>query len=748
MKRAMTYLLPAVLLFTLSTTACKCHFSTWDHDCSDWGENGRRCNDGRCHECCIDDDCFDNPAMALCSEEYTICNDDYECECVCYQLDEDCSRAPGACCDGMACDLFTNTCRQACADDVDCHARVEIPFSGDLKCKNGVCDFDHCNKDTDCAGGKVCYNGDCVTIGDSCYCTCVILPAAAVTRQGASVTLAATPYLQSGAVAPGWPLTWSSSDENIATVDDGTVTGGASTGFATITATVVGIESATCTATVTNYGAPLGTRVIVVDDQEFYPIADAAVTVGSEGPVMTDAEGVATFSTEISLVNPQDITVVKKEYNYITLRGAEKSDVIVHLSRVHHLDYSQDPPGRVSAGVKNRMDFSMIRCEEPLKRCDVRIGLGGISFPPDLFHLGLDSLFNQIVLTEMELGGNREELTTPEGVVFCLNQTCFKEFSTPTGVPGNRVVWSLGAKIDLPDMIDLIALASGGEEGFDAKSLILGLLPFFSHFYTAMVPNVDLAPRPMVPDTYDIDGDPETDEVPDYDNFPPTQMTLRVGMDQSMNFIPPTLPVGTYDSIHVIGGVIVRGAGFAPLGLSAGLDSLDEWDTPDGVIDDNIIMDIADVAGRIPEDQVQRTIFAVATNSARPVEEPEYYAVQVLFVDSFSGNHYLAPFPLPAEATYDPATRSLKVVYMPSGVDYLQSVFLDDLEAGWHVLGEWAPGDYTLPPAPAEGDRAATAGIFAVDLDPAGYQDVLEFNDTNLGNLVEVLAAFSYSEVP
>jgi hypothetical protein len=529
-------------------------------------------------------------------------------------------------------------------------------------------------------------------------------------------------------------------------VADGTVAGGAATGVATITATIDGSYT-TCTATVTNYGAPLGTRVVVVDDQGFYPIADAAVTVGSEGPVMTDAQGVATFTTEINQANPQDITVVKKEYNYITLRSVERSDVIVHLNKVHHLDYSQDPPGRVSAGVKSRLDFSMIRCKQPLKRCDVRIGLGGISFPPDLFHLGLDSLFNQIVLSEMELGGNREELTTPEGVVFCLHQICFKEFSTPTGVSGNRVVWALGAKSDLADMIDLIALASGGEEDFDANSLILGLLPFFSHFYTAMVPNVDIVPRPMAPDTYDIDGDPETEEVPDYSNFPPVNMTLKVRMDQDMNFIPPTLPVGTYDSIHVIGGVIVRGAGFVPLGLSAGLDTTNE-NPPDGIIEDNIVMDIADVAGRIPEDQIQRTIIAVATNSTRSAEDPKYYAVQVLFVDSFSGNHHLAPFLPPAEATYDPVDRSLKVVYMPNGVDYLQSVFLDDLEAGWHILGEWVPGTYSLPPAPAEGDRAATAGIFAVDLYPAGYQDVLEFNDSNLGNLVEVLAAFSYSEVP
>jgi hypothetical protein len=278
--------------------------------------------------------------------------------------------------------------------------------------------------------------------------------------------------------------------------------------------------------------------------------------------------------------------------------------------------------------------------------------------------------------------------------------------------------------------------------------LLAGLIELFQLFYTAMVPNVVLTPIPMVPDDDDIDDDPDTPEVPDYDNFQPIELTLKVGMDESMTFVAPPLPVGTYDSVFIIGGIIVRGAGFVPLGMSAGTDSTHQDDIPDGLIDDAIILHVADVVGRIPQEQVQRVVIAVAQNLAKEESDPEYFSMQILFVDKFYGAFTLATFIPPAAASYDPTSRSLNVTHLPDNADILQAVFLDDLEAGWQILGEWAPGDYSLPPPPPEGDRAATAGIFAVDLDPVGYQDVLEFNDTNLGNLIENLGAFSFTEVP
>jgi hypothetical protein len=157
------------------------------------------------------------------------------------------------------------------------------------------------------------------------------------------------------------------------------------------------------------------------------------------------------------------------------------------------------------------------------------------------------------------------------------------------------------------------------------------------------------------------------------------------------------------------------------------------------------------VAGSIPEGQFRRVVIALALNLSGPTEETdsEHQAVQVLFVDSFSGNHVLEPFMLPAELTYDPANRSLKAIYLPSGADFYQVTFTDASLSNWRVLGQWTPGDYTLPTPPTYGDRADKAAFIAADLvEGVSYQDLLEFNDTNLADLVEFVKAFSMIEVP
>jgi hypothetical protein len=102
---------------------------------------------------------------------------------------------------------------------------------------------------------------------------------------------------------------------------------------------------------------------------------------------------------------------------------------------------------------------------------------------------------------------------------------------------------------------------------------------------------------------------------------------------------------------------------------------------------------------------------------------------------------------LPVEATYDAVGRRLEVVQVPNRADFLQAVFVGERESNWNVLTEEF-ASFDLPPAPVEGDRAGSVGVYAVDLDTGGYQGLVEFNDLNMGNLIENLSAFSYSEAP
>jgi hypothetical protein len=69
-------------------------------------------------------------------------------------------------------------------------------------------------------------------------------------------------------------------------------------------------------------------------------------------------------------------------------------------------------------------------------------------------------------------------------------------------------------------------------------------------------------------------------------------------------------------------------------------------------------------------------------------------------------------------------------------------------EVNWNVLGEFATGDYVMPAAPPEGDRSKKAAFISIKLQSGlDYQDVIEFNSTNLADLVELVETFSFTDV-
>jgi len=190
-----------------------------------------------------------------------------------------------------------------------------------------------------------------------------------------------------------------------------------------------------------------------------------------------------------------------------------------------------------------------------------------------------------------------------------------------------------------------------------------------------------------------------------------------------------------------------------PLGLSAGLDSLDADDTPDGVIDAPIVMNVADVAGRIPEGQFQRVVIALAMNVAGlagDTDTPTAISGQVLFVDNFSGTKPLPAFMTPAKVTYAKDSGVLKVIDAGTGQDYTQAIFSSSAdEKNWHVVGEFAAGDFTLPTDPNPQDpRSHSVSFISIDLSTGDYQSLVEFNDDNMGNLVELVSKFCFLEVP
>jgi hypothetical protein len=346
----------------------------------------------------------------------------------------------------------------------------------------------------------------------------------------------------------------------------------------------------------------------------------------------------------------------------------------------------------------------------------------------------------------------------PSGLTLCLNATCFKEMFKPTGIPGNRAAWGIGGKMNLADLIDVLGpVISGGGDDIDFGGILVALLPEFAKFYTAIKPNLEIVPIDKIIDVDDIDDDGEHgDLVPDYDAFPQHDMTLKVKMDQVMTFNVGTMPAKPgggywYDGVIILGGVIAKDVGLIPLGISAGLDAETQEDSPDGQIEP-ISLAVADVAGRIPESQVQRVIVALSLNMAGLIGGDEGLSLGgvVKYVDDFSGTHTLDGFMTPpTSALYTPGSRELTVEGVPTDASIFQQViFGGDDESNWNVVGVFGDETFTLPDAPAPGDRSDSAAFISMKLKGGlTYQDVLKFDENNMGRLVELIESFCFHEV-
>jgi hypothetical protein len=722
--------------------------------CSDNGEatckdeTPNKCADGECHECCIKSDCTGTGEDCV----------DYECVVAGLSLGEDCSKEPEGCAPGLGCDVLTNSCVLACTTDSCVDDYSDHPFNADMICTSAnVCDFNHCTKSENCQPGQACLGGNCVTIpGCDQIASCSISPKSAVVQQGTSVELNASAYFASGALVPGATFTWASSANDNAGVADGVVTGGSVGGEALITATVAGCQI-TCDVGVINYAAvETGARVVVVDEILGTPIEGISVEIAGEIQT-TDVNGAAIFADYTA---PADVNVFHREYGYVTMRQVQTNDIIVGLGKTHHIEYTAEGHSFVAGGIKGQFDFDMIRCHENYDTCDVRFGLAGLSIP-NIINLNLDTLVGGLVKTELDLGaGEPMEVPLPSGLVLCLHDTCFKPNFNPTGTPGTRAAWGLGGKVDFNILLNKLGPLIGGDtSNLDIGGLVASLLPIFTTFSTAVVPNVPIETIPMVVDTNDINGNGETqDFVPDYNNFDERDLPLDVPMDIPMTFTIPDGSLGEgFDGVLVLAGVVVPEAGLIPLGLSAGLDSTDADDPKDGNIDAPIAVTVADIKGRIPEDQVTRLAVAIALDLDSLMASGGSVvtmASQIIKMpnNEFGGDFTLEPFMVPSKAYYNAGTRTMTVLEKSEGATFFQSILDSPDNANWHILGgadDWQVGDYSLPAdTNLPEDRSVTANLIAVKLDGVSYDDYVAFNGNNMNDLIMLVSAFSYTDAP
>ncbi len=717
---------------------------TWLFACSLGGgpdgpcpEGQKQCGDGVCRECCSPYDC---PADESC---------DGEGECVQSEdwiLGQPCSAADRSPCFGYICDPTLLVCVRPCEDDLDCVAsHPDLPFGGDLVCQaDGACGFARCSSDGDCRPGYVCFDGDCVH-APSCdhFAACRVAPASAVTRSGSTARLAATAYLVSGARAPGVGFTWTSSDEGVASVSEGLVTGGPETGSATITAASTGC-SLTCAATVRNYApAAGGLRVVAVDELTGAPLAGVTAQVQGVGAGATDGDGVALFAGVDLTAAPADVTLSAHGVEPVSFMRADRNDLLVPLR-------ASPDPGR-AGGRRGVVDFSHVICE-PGNPCEVKVALTGASLPGNPVHWDLAKALGHPIQTHIELGGTSEDVPLPSGVVLGLNDTWFSDSFWFQAVPGVRVAWALGGKLNLADLIEVLGPVITGEEPFPWDRLLLAFGRESEGFYTGLVPNQEVEAIDTLPDSWDLDGDGDTGElVPDFGSFPDmgeAGMVLKVPFDQVTTVSVQPLPADgaggyRYDTVLCVAGVLVVDAGFVPLGVGAGIDSTSGEDAPDGIVAP-IGLHASDVAGRLADGSYQRVIACLALTADELFDQgPAAVAGQVHLVDAFGGSLALRPFMDAPVHAFDPSTRSVNLDSLPAGLDALVMIGRQ-ARRSWQILHPPGDGQIDLPPEPVGGEPLDSLDLAALRLrDGLTYSDLIAFDEATLTDLVRLVSDFA-----
>lgn len=648
----------------------------------DCGGSGQECYGlphGRCRpitQCSESTPCpsgFFCNASDIC-EELPTCRRDGDCAGPAYCQDGRCQ--PSASCGSMS-----------CGEGLECVNEVCVPFV--------------CRTSDDCESDEVCVSGACGPAPSAALVTEVrILSPGAVLSPGTTARMFAVALDSAGRPVPGVTLEWQSGVAAVATVDPhGLVTGGDTAGTSSVTARLNNgsQDVVSSPVSVTNVGpAPKGRRVTVVNARTGAPIEGATVVLEpSAGPAQsasTDAQGVVLAGNVAPLAR---LSVFHADFDWLTVVGVSGPDLYLRLTPASRSDRA--------GGVKGAVDLSAITGTKPFE-----IGLSGGSFagPLSRFQPGQlfgGSIFNvDLRLTTVALPSG----ATVRGAVSGFPITVKGEYQALT-TAGPRFGWCFGGKVELADLG--ISLTGGGTGGFLPN--LLNLFPQFASGVRGPAVTLSL---PTVVDGADVDGDGDTQElVPDFANF--TTVDHRPDAPQSLRYryrAEASLP-SSFDSVILVSGVIVPGAGFLPLGI-------DGMTSQAGVV----------------------SSLATALSPARGGTEGSVYAVLALGVNLASGLPTITSAQLhlaerlPAEVdgsagwlelatgAWDEGTRTV-TSSVPAGADAWRARFQHD-EGLWEVWAAGAVETLQLPAAVGT-DRSQDAGLMleAVDLAGSGELEAL-----------------------
>lgn len=483
-----------------------------------------------------------------------------------------------------------------CQGDGDC----EAPKTCSLEklCKPPVCQ----NHD-ECPGGQSCLSGTCMETPDvSDVASCEVVTRSTSLREGATLELSAVARNANGAVLPTIPFEWTSANPNVVSVEGNVATGGSEDGTTDVTAAVMG-ASVTCDGSVSLTNFPNlqngEARVVLVADDDGSPVAGATVVFEAGGTLTatTAADGSATVNVAGAV---DSITVVKEGWQFVSVLEPGTNDIFLPLPRV--------PDETVAGGFRGKVDLSATR------NADIQLGIAGPAIPSNLLDFGLESLIGDSVNTVIdapELGLDMEEVDLPGGVMLGLGTKKFTVDGNGVRCQGDSVGdqelgcflarapkgpsagWVLAGQLKLSQVTSIAnelsnALGGGGAEDIQIGSILTAVLPLVRSLNHGILPSLNIEEYPKV-NTADGSGDCSDPDLADYDANCEADFTKYQKADmaasQSLNVLSkvtvpdlPNLPSGGGCAAGAIllSGVNLQGRGLVPLGLTAGIDVLDD----------------------------------------------------------------------------------------------------------------------------------------------------------------------------
>lgn len=570
--------------------------------------------------CEQDRDC---PADQSCVEE--VCVDRPEC-----LVDTDCG-------DEEICLAGSCTYSPECAVDADCVEGFE--------CVGGQCFEEICRGPQDCAEGELCDGGECVVPPQTA--SCFVAAQTLSVSQGQQIALQAF-ALDSNGEGVAATFEWTSSNPSIATVaaDNQHAVGAGGVGTTTLSAaTTAGID---CDGEVVLNGeeevAVGDLRVRVYDEETGAGVAGAEVVISGQTGVTTDASGLAALDAPDGVYN---LSVFAGDYNYITINGLSSNDVRVPLSK----RAGSGPIG----GFTGQFNLSEINTTG-----DVNLGLAGASIAGGLLDMNLQRLLGEPFVAQAEIPGlGGQELPLPGGLVvhgqvlgfdLDIKQTYYASASS-----GARLGWGLAGKVPAMRLINLV------QGGGDATDILTTLLPLFSRFDHANRP-LNLSALERITDSQDINGNGDTSEmVPDYNAFPDVSLkpsvrqVLASEIDVS-NF--PQMSDSQASAAVLVGGTLLDGPGFVPLGISATADEDDDGRP------DNRRLTMAPPYGSLTGGRYAVIAIAFEPNQVgfnNGISLPDEFSVSLWNGQSIPTNISLGTFPDASEVSLDTAGRTLSV---------------------------------------------------------------------------------------